>query len=182
MARQVLSPQTIEVYLAGVRHMQILIELPDPIEFTSMPHLRLVQAGIQRHVAEQGTNKDRIGLPITPAIYVLLQLHGHWIAQSANHDIKMIWAAAMICFFDFFWSGEITVPSITSFNPAVHLAWGDVSVDNIDNPTTLCIKLKKSKTDQFGDGVNVYVGKTDSQLCPVGAGLDYMAVCGSDPG
>ena len=112
--------------------------LPGPKEFTSMPRLRLVQAGIQRHVAEQGTNKDRIRLPITA---ILLQLHGHWIAQSANHDIKMIWAAAMICFFGFSQSGKITVPSITSFNPAVHLAWGDVSVDNKDNPTTLCIKL-----------------------------------------
>ena len=94
----------------------------------------------------------------------------------------MLWAAAMICFFGFFRSGEITVPSITSFNPSTHLAWGDVSVDNIDSPTALCIRLKKSKTDQLGEGVNVYVGKTDTQLCPVGAGLDYMAVRGSDPG
>jgi len=95
--------------------MQIVI--PDPEEFTSMPSLHLVQAGIQHHVAEQGTNKDRITFQITHAI--LLQLHGYWIAQPANHDIKMIWAAVMICFIGFFRSGEITVPSITSCNPAV---------------------------------------------------------------
>ena len=148
MARQGLAPQTIKVYLAGVRHMQILIGLPDPKEFTSMPCPRLVQAGIQRHVAEQGNSKDRIRLPITPAI--LLQLRDHWIIQSCSSDIKMLWAAAMICFFGLFRSGEITVPSITSFNPSTHLAWGDVSVDNIDSPTALCIRLKKSKTDQLG--------------------------------
>jgi len=28
----------------------------------------------------------------------------------------------------------------------------------------------------------VHVGKTDTQPCPIGAGLDYMAVRGSDPG
>jgi len=96
MACQGLSPQTIKVYLAGVHHMQILIGLPDPKEFTSMPCLRLVQAGIQHHVAKQGNSKDRIRLPITPAI--LLHLCDHWIIQSCNSDIKMLWAAAMICF------------------------------------------------------------------------------------
>ena len=30
-------------------------------------------------------------------------------------------------------------------------------------------------TDQLGEGVYVYVGMTDSPLCPSGAGLAYMA-------
>ena len=48
--------------------------------------------------------------------------------------------------------------------------------------TTLRIRLKTSTTDQLGNGVNVYVGRTDSPLCPVGAGLDYMTARGSEPG
>ena len=64
----------------------------------------------------------------------------------------------------------------------MHLAWGDVPVDDTNSPTTLRIRLKKSKTDQVGNGVDVYVGRTDSLLCPVGAGLDYMAAHGSEPG
>ena len=88
----------------------------------------------------------------------------------------------LLFFFGFFRSGEITVPSTTSFQQRVHLAWGDVSVDNAHTPTSLRIKLKKSKTDQLRNGVDVYVGRINSPLCPVAAGLDYMAVHGPDPG
>jgi len=94
----------------------------------------------------------------------------------------MLWAAVTICFFGFFCSGEITVPPIKSFNSAIHLSWGDVLMDNLSSPTLLRIKLRRSKTDQLGEGVYMYVGKTDSPLCPVGAGLDYMAALGWNPG
>ena len=180
MACQGLSPQTIKVYLAGIRHMQISIGLPDPKEFTSMPRLRMVQSGIQRYVSEQDSKVTKIRLPITPTI--LLQMRDYWLPKSTDPDVKMLWAAAIICFFGFFRSGEITVPSTTSFNPKIHLAWGDVSVDDTNSPTTLRIRLKTSKTDQLGNGVDVYVGRTDSPLCPVGAGLDYMAARGFEPG
>ena len=79
----------------------------------------------------------------------------------------MLWAAVVICFFH---SGEITVPSASSFDPSTHLAWGDVSLDDVLAPTTLKIPLKKSKTDQLKKGVDVYIGKTNCSLCPVGAG------------
>jgi len=55
-------------------------------------------------------------------------------------------------------------------------------VNNLSSPTQLRIKLKKSKTEQLGESVDVYVGKTDSPLCPVGAELDYMAARGWNPG
>ena len=43
------------------------------------------------------------------------------------------------------------------------------------HPTMLRVKLKCSKTDQFGKGVEVYVGRTGCPLCPVAATLAYMA-------
>jgi len=66
----------------------------------------------------------------------------------------MLWSAATLCFFGFFRSGEITVPSLTSFVTSKHLAWGDIAVDNVDNPQTIKMHLKKSKTDQLGKGVH----------------------------
>ena len=87
----------------------------------------------------------------------------------------MLWAAATTCFFGFFRSGELTVPSLTGFDPAIHLAWGDVAVDNQARPTVICIKLKRSKCDQFGAGVTVHLGRANSPLCPVRALLAYMA-------
>ena len=62
----------------------------------------------------------------------------------------MIWAAAIMSFFGFFRAGEITTPTLTSYDPRKHLAWGDVTMDDPINPSTLRIRLKFSKTDQFG--------------------------------
>ena len=45
------------------------------------------------------------------------------------------------------------VPNVNCFDPTSHLAWGDVSLDNVLEPTTLKILLKKSKTDQLKKGV-----------------------------
>ena len=94
----------------------------------------------------------------------------------------MLWAAASLCFFGFFRSGEITVPSLTSFDTSKHLAWGDIALDSIDNPQTLKVHLKISKTDQLGRGVDVYVGKMDCSLCPLAAMLHYMAIRGPTAG
>ena len=157
LAVQGLSPQTIKVYLAGIRHMQISIGLPDPKEFSSIPRLKLVQSGIQRHNCDQHTRTVKIRLPITPAI--LHKIRDYWLPKSTEPDIKMLWAAVVICFFGFFHSGEITVPSLNSFDPSSHLAWGDVSLDNVLDPTMLKVHLRKSKTDQLKKGVDVYIGK-----------------------
>ena len=48
LATKHLSPQTIRTYLSGIRHMQIVLGLPEPRAFSSLPRLRLVQSGIQR--------------------------------------------------------------------------------------------------------------------------------------
>ena len=160
--------------------MQIAIGLPDPKEFSSMPRLKLVQSRIQRYTSQQHTNTVKIRLPITPTI--LQRIRDYWLPKSEEPDIKMLWAAVVICFFGFFRSGEITVPSVSSFDPSSHLAWGDMSLDNVLEPTTLKIHLKRSKTDQLKKGVDVYIGRTGCSLCPVGAGVDYMSIRGSDPG
>ena len=48
LACQNLCPQTIKTYLAGIRHMQVALGLPEPRVFSSLPRLKLVQAGVQR--------------------------------------------------------------------------------------------------------------------------------------
>ena len=57
-----------------------------------------------------------------------------------------------------------------------------MSVEDRHSPTALRISFKKSKTDQYGNGVDVYVIRINSPLCPVGVRLDYVAACGSNPG
>jgi len=70
----------------------------------------------------------------------------------------MLWEAAVICFFSFFRAGELTIPTLSSFNSSNHLSWGDVAVDSEDQPQVLKVHLRKSKVDQLGRGVDAYVG------------------------
>ncbi len=103
---------------------------------------------------------ERVRLPITPA--TLGQLRGYWIEGGARApDHIMLWASATLCYHGFFRAGEITVPTVQGFDQATHLAWGDVAADNQTHPLTLKVRLKKSKTDQLGAGVDVFVGRTD---------------------
>ena len=46
-------------------------------------------------------------------------------------------------------------------------------------PTLVRIHLKYSKTDPFRHGVDIYLGRTGTDLCPVGALLAFMAVPGA---
>ena len=181
LASHNLTPQTIKTYLAGIRHMQITLRFPELKEFSSLPRLRMVQAGLKRiyiHTQNPSTT-PRVRLPITPA--VLRQIRDHWSTRARDPDTITLWAAAVTCFFGFFRSGEITIPSLGAFDPAKHLSWGDVATDNASAPRLLRIKLKQSKTDQFRQAVEIFVGKTGCPLCPVVGMLAYMAVKGATP-
>ena len=80
------------------------------------------------------------------------------------------------------WRVKFTVPADNAYDPTAHLNTEDISVDNKANPSMARIKLKKSKTDPFRQGVDIYVGRTFGQLCPVAAILAYLAVRGLGKG
>ena len=63
-----------------------------------------------------------------------------------------------MCFFGFLRSGEVVVPSESSFDPAAHLAQGEVRVDSTAFPRYLEVRIKASKTDPFRRGVTVFLG------------------------
>lgn len=94
----------------------------------------------------------------------------------------MLWAASTLCFFGFMRAGELTVPSDNSFDESCHLSFRDVAVDSLTNPKILKVRLKTSKTDPFRVGVDIFVGRTGTQLCPVAAVLAYMTARGPEPG
>jgi hypothetical protein len=62
------------------------------------------------------------------------------------------------------------------FDPTVALMLEDVAVDRHDNPAMVKIRLKRSKTDPFRHGVDIFLGRTHRDLCPVSALLAYIAV------
>ena len=85
-------------------------------------------------------------------------------------------------FFGFLQSGEITCPTQATFDASYHLTVADVAVDSVQQPRMVQVNIKASKTDPFRQGVCIYLGRTDNQLCPVAALLAYLAVRGNRPG
>lgn len=81
LASQNLSPQTIKTYLAGIRHMLITLGLPEPKAYSSLPRLRLVQAGIKGALPEDTTGSEtKVPHPSDSAAdlhIVVGQSHGH---------------------------------------------------------------------------------------------------------
>ena len=62
------------------------------------------------------------------------------------------------------------------------LSPADISVDWHDGPSVMCVRLKQSKTDPFRAGVSVFLGRTNTTLCPVAAVLASLAVRTSSQG
>ena len=58
----------------------------------------------------------------------------------------------------------------------------DVAVDSHDQPSVISLFLRRSKTDPFGAGVTIILGRTDRIVCPVTALLGYLALRGQQPG
>ena len=61
-----------------------------------------------------------------------------------------------MCFYGCLCSGEITVPSRTSYKGA-HLSKGDVAIDDPGKTIIVQIKIRVSKSNPFHHGVMVYV-------------------------
>ena len=144
-----------------------------------MPRLGYVLSGIKRAEAHAGVlPKPR--LPIT--LDILLKLKEVWLSPPVCPDNIMLWAAACTGFFGFLRAGEFTVPSLTSYDPAVHLSLADVAIDSHDSPKLVRLRIKQSKTDPFRLGVDVFLGATGLEACPVKALLEYINVRNPYPG
>ena len=61
----------------------------------------------------------------------------------------MLWSAFLLCFFGFLRPGEVTISDASSYDPAVHLNFNDISTDNPHSPNIIRVCIKASKTDPF---------------------------------
>ena len=166
LAHQGLKSQSISTYLSGLRHLQVSAGLQPP-QRSTWPRLQYVLKGIAR---SQLTSVRR-RLPITAAIMTRLQ--GAIPSVCTNqYEAKLLWAACCLGYFGFMRSGEFT--SARTAEPAVCLS--DVAIDSHHTPSLLRVRLRRAKTDPFGQGVEIFMSKTDTTVCPVVAVLSYLAV------
>ena len=170
-----LSAGTVKLYLAALRYTQISLRLGDP-HICNIAQLEYVIKGSEK-VALKPSHKR---LPITPEI--LAALKQFWKAASNQFNAAAFWAASCMCFFSFLRMGEVVASTSTSYDPAIHLCFGDVKLDNHESPQFLEACIKASNTDPFFLGVSVYLEITSSTLCPVAAILSYMVMRGTKPG
>ena len=146
---------------------------------SSMPRLHYVLRGIKKDESERGVHR-RERLPITPSLLRLIR--DSWASSGGSWDTKLLWVACCLAFFGFLRAGEFTAPSIRKFDPTVDLCVSDLAIDNSLRPTMVQVVLKQSKTDPFRKGVQLLIGKSGTDICPVAALLDFLRLRGSDPG
>ena len=178
LAKEGLKHRSIKSYLSGIRWWQIQLALGNPF-VQPMPRLEYVLTGIKR-VECRGGNQPRTRLPIT--MEVLQRLKDVWLAQSWSADGVMLWAAACVGFFGFLRAGEFTVPSSTAYDPETHLNLSDVALDSHTNPSMARLLIKQSKTDPFRQGVEIFLGRSGAEVCPVQALIQYIGVRPPTPG
>ena len=167
LANHGLKFQSISVYLSALRYLQVSAGQQAP-QRHEWPRLQYVLKGIARQQPYSGRRR----LPITASIMRQLQVNC-FIAFPSRHESSMLWAACCLGYFGFMRTGEFTSQSKTS--PGT-ISFSDLAIDSHSSPSLLCIKLRKAKTDPFGNGVDIYMAKTGTTLCPVSAILDYIAL------
>ena len=160
--------------MSGLRFLQIANGLPYPV---STPLVDMVLRGIRR--LPQATR--RLRYPVTPEVMSLLFRTWSQMSGGADFDAAMLWAACCTAFFGFLRAGEFTCPSLRAFTSTM-LSASDVSVDSYEQPSVVTVHLRQSKTDPFGTGVYVHLGRTGQEICPVSALLSYMVRRGQQPG
>ena len=119
-----------KTYLAAIQYSQIALGLGDP-QMAHWSQLHYVVRGCKKRTA----GKRRNTFPTTPQL--LRHLKTAWEAHQDANNVKMLWAAACMCFFGFLRVGEAVVPSEASYDPKVHLNKSDVGMDSRTKPSYL---------------------------------------------
>ncbi len=161
----------VKVYLAAIRSLQIQNGFPDP--FVGYLQLPLVFRGLKS--LDNKPSKEK--MPITSLVLHTLKLH----LDLAVLDDLMIWAACCTAFFVFLRAAEFTSPS-SGFIEDQHMSLSDVTREKSPVPDNAFLRLKYSKTDQFGKGCTVILARSSSLICPVAALMAYLQRWGSCPG
>lgn len=175
-----LSLSTVKSYMSAIRNLMINAGFPSHTLYT--PKVELVIRGIRRVKSSTTSPVLRARLPITPSI--LLKLKNAWSAHGSptSADNRMLWAAVCVGFFGFLRCAEFTVPATSAYDASQHLSLDDVSANKSNPISTMAIRIKCSKTDQFFKGVSSYFSHTGTALCPVSALLDYLVQRGTQSG
>ena len=174
LGSQGLKHQSVKKYLSAIRHAQISAGFPDPFKNTDLSKLEFILKDLKRQQAYQGT-PSKTCLPVTPDI--LGRLKRLWDSRASDPEIAMLWATCTLGVFGFLQCGEFICPSGQTYDPSCHLSLSDIAIDSTSNP-----RLMRVTAEQDRQGVDIYLGTTNTALCPVMAMLAYLAIRSQSPG
>ena len=144
---------TILSYLYGVWVLHINMGLSDPLKGILQLHKCLQAIHIQSKPASRKL----------AFMYKLLTLV-HPLHRFPMQQV--LWATLTMAHFSFLWMAKFTVDH-ESFNSTWHLCVQDVtpSLTTQAEIQYITVHLKVSKTDPFGQGINVIIGCLGTQVC-----------------
>ena len=61
----------------------------------------------------------------------------------------------------------------SNYDPDTTLCYNDIRINDCSKPSFMQVVIKAPKTDPFRQGVSLYIGTTNSQLCPVVAVIGW---------
>ena len=152
-----LHDSSIKVYLSGIGALHINQGFPDPL--AGCLRLQRVIHGIKQC---QGTPSST-RLPITDDLMLII-----WQSLDLSlPDHMMFWVACSLENFGFLHVLEFTVPNLSSFSSSLHLSAQGIAVDSSSAPSSMCIRIKGSKTNPFRKGCFIHIGLGRYPLCAV---------------
>ena len=90
-----------------------------------------------------------------------------------QYQATMLWAACCLGYFGFMWAGDFTAVNPRVLAPILVL---DVAIDHHSSPSMVRNFFQRVKTDPFGKGISIYLGKTNFPVCHIATVLHYLAV------
>lgn len=152
-----LQPRTIQVYISAVSYLHHVNGLESPT--TNNPVIKLLVQGVERSMPAAHLKPKR--QPITNNILgqMLSQLDRD---HRTAHDRLMLKAAITLGFFGLLRVSEFTVANQHGFNPEQHLTMEDITM----HKDSMVVTIKRSKTDQKGEGCQIHIGQTHTKCCP----------------
>ena len=143
LGQQGLVHTSIRTYLSAVRQLQKAHGLEDP-KIDQMPHLRQILKGVKVERGKEGKDSHP-RMSITPTI--LRKIKVIWLHGGASFNSVMLWTAALVTFFSFCRSREVTIEDETKYDANTQLSFADLMVDNAASQSVVSLNMKYSKTD-----------------------------------
>ena len=153
---------TIKVYLAGISNLHAENNVSCP--HNTRPVGRLLD-GIRRTSA--ATTDERAPITLSDMRMLKESLRK---SKLSSHDQAAYWCAFCFALFGALRVSEYTSPKPTEFDATRSLSTDDISTA----ASSLSIRLRKSKTDQFGHGYVISLEETNRSICAVSTYRHYQ--------